>query len=180
MVTTHRRENFGAPLGEICAAVLELTEAFGDLHVALPVHPNPALRMQVEERLAGHPRVTLLPPLGYRDMVELLGRACIVMTDSGGLQEEAPSLGVTVRVLRDVTERWEGVEAGTARLVGTDRARIVDEATALLGSPSEYAMMARAVNPYGDCLASQRVVDALRGRRVVEWDPALAAAARAA
>ena len=170
VVTTHRRENFGAPLEQICAAVLDLTRAFTDLHVALPVHPNPAVRLAVEERLAGHPRVTLLPPLGYRDMVSLLTRASIVLTDSGGLQEEAPSLGVPVLVLRDVTERWEGVEAGTARLVGTDRARIVHEATSLLGSPGEYALMARATNPYGDGLASLRIVDALRGRPVAEWD----------
>jgi UDP-N-acetylglucosamine 2-epimerase (non-hydrolysing) len=135
------------------------------------------VRLAVQERLAGHPRIALLPPLGYRDMVALLGRASIVLTDSGGLQEEAPSLGLPVLVLRDVTERWEGVEAGTARLVGTDRARIVHEATSLLASPGEYALMARAINPYGDGLASERIVDALRGRPVAEWDAASFAAA---
>jgi UDP-N-acetylglucosamine 2-epimerase (non-hydrolysing) len=171
VVTAHRRESFGAPLEQICAAVADLVEAFPDIHVAFPVHPNPSVRMAVGERLEGNDRVSLLPPLGYREIVALLGRAEIVLTDSGGLQEEAPSLGKPVLVLRDVTERWEAVEAGSARLVGTDRARIVAEASAVLSSGDAYVRMSRAGNPYGDGLAAGRIVSALRGLPVDEWVP---------
>jgi UDP-N-acetylglucosamine 2-epimerase (non-hydrolysing) len=169
LVTAHRRESFGAPLQRICAAVAELVAAFPDIHVAFPVHPNPAVRIAVGDGLAGNDRVTLLPPLGYREMVDLLERSAIVLTDSGGLQEEAPTLGKPVLVLRDVTERLEAVEAGSARLVGTDTARIVREASALLGRPGEYALMARASNPYGDGLAARRIVSALRGSTTDAW-----------
>jgi UDP-N-acetylglucosamine 2-epimerase (non-hydrolysing) len=119
----------------------------------------------------------VIEPLGYRSMVELLHRATLVLTDSGGLQEEAPSLGKPVLVLRDVTEREEGVAAGACRLVGTDVDRIVASASELLTSPVEYARMATAVNPYGDGRAAERIVDALRGLPVEEWRPALAHAA---
>jgi UDP-N-acetylglucosamine 2-epimerase (non-hydrolysing) len=115
----------------------------------------------------------VIEPLGYRSMVELLNRATLVLTDSGGLQEEAPSLGKPVLVLRDVTERQEGVEASACRLVGTDDERIVSEASELLSSPAEYAQMSRAVNPYGDGRAAERIVDALCGTPVGEWHPAL-------
>jgi UDP-N-acetylglucosamine 2-epimerase (non-hydrolysing) len=169
LVTAHRRESFGAPLQRVCAAVAELVSAYPDVHVAFPVHPNPAVRMAVDGMLAGNDRVSLLPPLGYREMVGLLERATLVLTDSGGLQEEAPSLGKPVLVLRDVTEREEAVQAGAARLVGTDVDRILEGASTLLDSPEAYALMSRAANPYGDGHAAERIVAALRGAAVDEW-----------
>lgn len=180
LVTAHRRESFGAPLQRVCAAVTELVSAFPDVHVAFPVHPNPAVRMAVDEELAGNDQVSLLPPLGYREMIGLLERSTIVLTDSGGLQEEAPSLGKPVLVLRDVTEREEAVRAGAARLVGTDIARIVEQASVLLDSPDAYRLMACAANPYGDGHAAERIVAALRGAAVDEWSPPLAQPAEAA
>jgi UDP-N-acetylglucosamine 2-epimerase (non-hydrolysing) len=123
----------------------------------------------VDDKLGRNASVTLLEPLGYREMVSLLERSWLVLTDSGGLQEEAPSLGKPVLVLREVTERHEGVAAGTIRLVGTDTERIVEETTALLSSPGEYALMSQAVNPYGDGRASERIVDALAGKPVASW-----------
>jgi UDP-N-acetylglucosamine 2-epimerase len=169
VVTAHRRESFGHPLESICTAVEILAARFSDVQFVFPVHPNPAVRAVVAERLGGNPRVTLVEPLGYREMVALLERSRLVLTDSGGLQEEAPSLGKPVLVLRDVTERQEGVAAGTVRLVGTDTERIVEETTALLSSPGEYALMSQAVNPYGDGRASGRIADALMGRPVAPW-----------
>jgi UDP-N-acetylglucosamine 2-epimerase (non-hydrolysing) len=169
LVTAHRRESFGAPLQRVCAAVAELVSAYPGVRVAFPVHPNPAVRMAVDGMLAGNDRVSLLPPLGYREMVGLLERATLVLTDSGGLQEEAPSLGKPVLVLRDVTEREEAVQAGAARLVGTDVDRILEGASTLLDSPEAYALMSRAANPYGDGHAAERIVAALRGAAVDEW-----------
>jgi len=169
--TAHRRESFGAPLERVCAAVVTLAERFPDVRFVYPVHPNPSVRTVVEEALGGNSSVTMLEPLGYRDMVALLERCHLVLTDSGGLQEEAPSLGKPVLVLRDVTERWEGIEAGTARLVGTDTLRIVEETSAVLESPGEYALMSEAANPYGDGRASERIADALAGRDVSDWKP---------
>jgi UDP-N-acetylglucosamine 2-epimerase (non-hydrolysing) len=169
LVTAHRRESFGAPLAQICDALVEILDRVPDTHVAFPVHPNPSVRDTVERRLGGHPAITLLPPLRYRDMVEALTRSTIVLSDSGGLQEEAPSIGKPVLVLRGVTERVEGVAAGTVRLVGTQRSRIVREALTLLGSPGEIALMSRAVNPYGDGRAAGRIVTALLGDPVDEW-----------
>jgi len=177
LVTAHRRESFGRPLQQVCAAVRELVAARPDVHVVFPVHPNPAVRMAAEELLAGIERVSLLPPVGYRQMVGLLHRCALVLTDSGGLQEEAPSLGKPVLVLRDVTERQEAVEAGAAVLVGTDAGRIVATAGALLDSPSRYAAMSRAGNPYGDGRAAERIVASLRGEPVAEWAPLAAEAA---
>lgn len=172
VVTAHRRESFGQPLERICRAVGRIASAFPDVHVVLPAHPNPAVRLALETHLPRIDAISVIEPLGYRAMVELLRRSTLVLTDSGGLQEEAPSLGKPVLVLRDVTERQEGVEAGATRLVGTDEDRIVDEASALLGSPGEYALMAHAVNPYGDGRAAGRIVAALRGEQVEEWSPA--------
>jgi UDP-N-acetylglucosamine 2-epimerase (non-hydrolysing) len=177
LVTAHRRESFGEPLQRICAALRALVAGRPDLHVVFPVHPNPAVRLAAEEMLAGTERVWLMPPLGYREMVGVLHRCTLVLTDSGGLQEEAPSLGKPVIVLREVTERQEAVEAGTAVLVGTDVAAIVDTAGALLDSPSRYARMARAANPYGDGHAAKRIVAALRGEPIAEWSPVTANAA---
>jgi UDP-N-acetylglucosamine 2-epimerase (non-hydrolysing) len=173
VVTTHRRESFGPPLERICSAIGRLVRRFPDVHVVLPAHPNPSVRLTLDEHLPASPAISVIEPLGYRSMVELLNRSTLVLTDSGGLQEEAPSLGKPVLVLRDVTEREEGVEAGACRLVGTDDDRIVAEATELLSDPFEYALMSRAVNPYGDGRAAERIVDALLGLPVDEWRPAL-------
>jgi UDP-N-acetylglucosamine 2-epimerase (non-hydrolysing) len=171
LLTAHRRESFGAPLERICAAVSTLTQRFPELQFVFPVHPNPAVRATVGRTLAGNPRVTLLEPLGYRDLVELLERSWVVLTDSGGLQEEAPSLGKPVLVLREVTERHEGVEAGTVRLVGTRTERIVEEASTLFESPGEYALMSESVNPYGDGHAARRIAQALLGEPAPDWAP---------
>jgi UDP-N-acetylglucosamine 2-epimerase (non-hydrolysing) len=178
VVTTHRRESFGPPLERICAAVGRLVARFPDIHVVLPAHPNPSVRLTLDEYLPASPAISVIEPLAYRSMVELLHRATLVLTDSGGLQEEAPSLGKPVLVLRDVTEREEGVAAGACRLVGTDVGRIVGAASELLTSPVEYARMSGAVNPYGDGRAAERIVDALRGLPVDEWRPAAELAAQ--
>ena len=164
LVTTHRRESFGAPLRSICAAIRDLAERFPELQFVLPVHPNPEVKRTVEELLCDLPGMHLIPPVDYLEFVHLMARADLVLTDSGGVQEEAPSLGKPVLVLREVTERPEGVTAGTARVVGTDRARIVAAATELLTSPEAYARMANAVNPYGDGHASERILSALAER----------------
>jgi len=177
VVTTHRRESFGPPLERICGALARLVARFPEVQVVLPAHPNPSVRLTFAEHLPASPAISVIEPLGYRSMVELLHRATLVLTDSGGLQEEAPSLGKPVLVLRDVTEREEGVAAGACRLVGTDADRIVAAASELLSSPVEYARMSGAVNPYGDGRAAERIVAALRGLPVREWRPAFAHAA---
>lgn len=164
LVTTHRRESFGAPLRSTCAALRELVERFPDIHVVLPVHPNPEVKSTVESLLCDLPRTSLIEPVDYVEFVHLMDRAYLILTDSGGVQEEAPSLGKPVLVLREVTERPEGVAAGTAVVVGTDRARIVETASTLLTSAEAYARMANAVSPYGDGRASERIVAALAER----------------
>jgi UDP-N-acetylglucosamine 2-epimerase (non-hydrolysing) len=161
LVTAHRRENFGPPLEEICLALRDLA-ARGDLEIVYPVHLNPNVQEPVYRILGNVPHVTLLPPLDYLPLVHLLKRATLVLTDSGGIQEEAPAFGVPVLVLREVTERPEGVEAGVLKLVGTDRKRIVSEATRLLDDDAAYAAMARAVNPFGDGRAAIRIVERLQ------------------
>ncbi len=162
LVTAHRRENFGRPLENICAALRKLSTR-PDVHLVYPVHLNPNVWDVVHRLLDGVPNITLLPPLDYLPLVHLLKRSVLVLTDSGGLQEEAPGLGVPVLVLRTVTERPEGVQAGTVKLVGTDTARIVQEATRLLDDAQAHAAMAQAVNPYGDGHAAERIVNALIG-----------------
>jgi UDP-N-acetylglucosamine 2-epimerase len=164
LVTTHRRESFGAPLRSTCAAIRELAGRFPELQFVLPVHPNPEVKQTVETLLCDLPGMLLIPPVDYLEFVHLMARADLVLTDSGGVQEEAPSLGKPVLVLREVTERPEGVQAGTAKVVGTDAARIVAEASELLTSAEAYAKMANAVNPYGDGHASERIVAALGER----------------
>jgi UDP-N-acetylglucosamine 2-epimerase (non-hydrolysing) len=164
LVTTHRRESFGAPLESTCSALRQLVERFPDIQVVLPVHPNPQVKRTVEAALCDLDRVTLIEPVDYVEFVHLMSRAYLILTDSGGVQEEAPSLGKPVLVLREVTERPEGVAAGTAVVVGTDRERIVSLACELLSSPAAYARMANAVNPYGDGRASERIVAAIRER----------------
>jgi UDP-N-acetylglucosamine 2-epimerase (non-hydrolysing) len=164
LVTTHRRESFGAPLRAICAAIGDLVARFPDIEVVLPVHPNPNVKGPVEAALCDTPRVRLIEPVDYVEFVHLMARAHLILTDSGGVQEEAPSLGKPVLVLRDTTERPEGVEAGTAVVVGTDRERIVATAAELLSSRQAYERMANAVSPYGDGRASERIVAALEQR----------------
>jgi UDP-N-acetylglucosamine 2-epimerase (non-hydrolysing) len=164
LVTIHRRESFGTPLRAVCTALRELAASFPDLDFVLPVHPNPAVREPVEALLGAVAAVRLVAPLEYVECVHLLARAYLVLTDSGGVQEEAPSLGKPVLVLRDVTERPEGVGAGVAVLVGTDPTRIVATAAPLLRDAAAYARMATAVNPYGDGHAADRIADALSAR----------------
>ncbi|HJR15871.1 MAG TPA: UDP-N-acetylglucosamine 2-epimerase (non-hydrolyzing) [Gemmatimonadales bacterium] len=164
LVTTHRRESFGAPLQSTCGAIRDLAGRHPDLQFVLPVHPNPQVKQTVERLLCDLPGMYLIDPVDYVEFVHLMNRAYLVLTDSGGVQEEAPSLGKPVLVLREVTERPEGVEAGTAVVVGTDRDRIVRVASELLTSTKAYERMANAVNPYGDGQASGRIVRALAER----------------
>jgi UDP-N-acetylglucosamine 2-epimerase (non-hydrolysing) len=161
LVTAHRRESFGAGFERICRAIQRLADR-GDVHVVYPVHPNPNVREVVERILGSQPNITLLQPQDYVPFVDLLRRSYIILTDSGGIQEEAPSLGKPVLVLREKTERPEAVEAGTVKLVGTDEDRIVAEAGVLLDQPDEYARRSRIHNPYGDGHASERIESALR------------------
>jgi len=158
LLTTHRRENLGSPLQEIYLALRELIHSYPDLAVVFPVHKNPKVRQEVAQVLQGVERVYLTEPLDYLPFINVMKRAHLVLTDSGGIQEEAPALGKPVLVLRDVTERPEAVAFGTARLVGTDRHRLVEEVRLLLDSQDAYAAMATAVNPYGDGQAAQRIV----------------------
>jgi UDP-N-acetylglucosamine 2-epimerase (non-hydrolysing) len=162
LVTAHRRENFGAPLEHICTALHSLADTYGDaIRIVYPVHLNPNVKGPVYAMLGNIPNITLLPPLDYLPLVHLLKRARLVLTDSGGLQEEAPSLGVPVLVLREVTERPEGIEAGTVRLVGTQTETIIAEARRLLDDDTAHQTMARAINPYGDGKAAGRIVELL-------------------
>jgi len=160
LVTAHRRENFGQPLADICEALKQLA-ARGDVEIVYPVHLNPNVQEPVHRLLDGVAHVTLLPPMDYLPLVHLMKHARIILTDSGGIQEEAPAFGIPALVLREVTERPEGVAAGALKLVGTDTRHIVEEATRLLDDPSAYAEMARASNPYGDGNAAGRIVEAL-------------------
>lgn len=157
LLTAHRRENFGEPLEEICAAVLDLCGQFPDLKVLFPVHPNPNVRRTVGQLLAGHPRITLSEPLAYPDLVAAMQCAKLILTDSGGIQEEAPALAKPVLVLRTVTERPEAVELGVAKIVGAIRPTIVSEASRLLLDADHYARMARGGSPYGDGHAAERI-----------------------
>ncbi|MBN2147318.1 MAG: UDP-N-acetylglucosamine 2-epimerase (non-hydrolyzing) [Anaerolineales bacterium] len=162
LITAHRRENFGQPLENICAAIREIADLYGDhLRLVYPVHLNPNVQEPVYRLLGEIPNIILLPPLDYLPLVHLMKRATLFLTDSGGIQEEAPGLGVPVLVMREVTERPEGVQAGTVRLVGTDRQHIVNQVRQLLDDPAAYAAMANAVNPYGDGKAAQRIVRAI-------------------
>ncbi|MBI1321551.1 MAG: UDP-N-acetylglucosamine 2-epimerase (non-hydrolyzing) [Candidatus Hydrogenedens sp.] len=160
LVTAHRRESFGAPFESICTALRALADR-GDVDLIYPVHPNPNVRRTVEARLSGVPHLHLVEPLEYLPFVHLLKKAALVLTDSGGLQEEAPALGKPVLVMRDVTERPEAIAAGTARLVGTNADIIVAESNRLLDDAAAYAAMARAVNPFGDGRAAARIADHL-------------------
>lgn len=165
LVTAHRRESLGPALRDICLAVRDLAATHPTVHFVYPVHLNPRVARPVHELLDGLANVTLAAPLDYVSLVHLMTRATLILTDSGGIQEEAPALGVPVLVLREVTERPEGVEAGVARVVGTDRTRIVAAARPLLSDPAAHAAMAARVHPYGDGHAAERIVAALLAAR---------------
>lgn len=163
LITAHRRESFGAALREICFAIKELASQLESqgFHFVYPVHLNPNVCRPVKEILSGLPNVSLIEPLDYLSMVQLMKRSTLILTDSGGIQEEAPSLGVPVLVMRETTERPEGIEAGVARLVGTRRDRIVEETAHLLQDSVAYQAMVTRVNPYGDGRAAARIVSFL-------------------
>lgn len=160
LVTAHRRENFGEPLENICHAIRQLALR-GDVEIVYPVHLNPNVQEPVSRILKNVPNITLLPPLDYLPLVHLMKRATLILTDSGGIQEEAPAFGIPVLVMRETTERPEGVEAGALKLVGTNQDHILEEAIKLLEDPSAHAAMAKATNPYGDGHAAERIVNAL-------------------
>ncbi len=161
LVTVHRRENHGAPLDRICDALIALLARHPALGAWLPMHPSPAVREAVVARLGAHPRIRLTEPLGYVDFVTALDGATLVLSDSGGVQEECAALGKPMLVMRDDTERPEAVDAGVAVLVGTDPARIVEVASRLLGDPEAASRMARPSTAFGDGRASERILDAL-------------------
>lgn len=161
LVTAHRRENFGAPMENICNALLQLARR-GDVEIVYPVHLNPNVQEPVNKLLKGVEHITLLPPLDYLPLVHLMKRAYLILTDSGGIQEEAPAFGIPTLVLRDVTERPEGVDAGTLKLTGTETAQITSEASLLLDNPSAYQAMSQASNPYGDGHAAERIVQEIQ------------------
>ena len=160
LVTAHRRENFGQPLEDICAAILSIAQR-DDVQIVYPVHLNPNVQGPVNRLLKDHPNITLLPPLDYLPLVHLMKNADLILTDSGGIQEEAPAFGVPVLVMREVTERPEGVQAGTLKLVGTDIRKIVNEANYLLNDAKAHAAMAQAVNPFGMGDSAKKIVDTL-------------------
>jgi len=161
LVTMHRRENWGEPIRSVCRAVVRLVHAFPDVHVLFTTHANPDVRSAVTEVLDGVERVDILGPQQYLPFTKLMEAATLILSDSGGVQEEAPSLGKPVLVLRNVTERPEAVESGVALLVGTDEAVVFDAAATLLGDGAAYATMAHAINPFGDGHASERIADVL-------------------
>lgn len=172
LVTAHRRENFGQPLENICMALRDIAERYkAHVHLVYPVHPNPNVRGPVYRLLRNVSNITLTPPLDYLPFVHLMKHSYMVLTDSGGIQEEAPELGVPVLVLREVTERPEAVEAGTVRVVGTNRGDIVAEIVGLMENDEVYNRMAHAVNPYGDGRAAERIVGALLGEKVFPFKP---------
>lgn len=168
LVTGHRRENFGEPFQMLCAAIADLAQAH-KLQVVYPVHLNPNVQAPVRRILGSIDNVHLIEPLDYLPFVYLMQRSYVILTDSGGIQEEAPSLGKPVFVMRNVTERPEAVAAGTVRLVGTDRKRIFDSVSDVLCDEARYLAMSRIHNPYGDGKASERIAGVLAGRPIEEW-----------
>ncbi|MDQ2731958.1 MAG: UDP-N-acetylglucosamine 2-epimerase (non-hydrolyzing), partial [Armatimonadota bacterium] len=159
LVTLHRRENLGEPMRHVCQAIQILLHRFPDVLVIFPWHLNPEVRKVVSAELGEHPRALLVEPLEYAPLVHLMKLSTLVLTDSGGIQEEAPSLGKPVLVARETTERPEGIEAGSARLVGTTTSVIVDNVTELLTQPDVYDAMSHTQNPYGDGQAAGRICD---------------------
>ena len=161
LVTTHRRENLGEPMRHVYQAIRDLLNDFDDIQVVFPVHKNPKVRQVVQEELGDVDRVTLIDPLDYEPFANLMAKSYLILTDSGGIQEEAPALGKPVLVMRDTTERPEGVEAGTLKLVGTEEETIYNEFTKLLTNQELYNQMSKASNPYGDGFASAKIVKIL-------------------
>lgn len=161
LVTTHRRENLGEPMRHVYKALRRITEELEDVEVVFPVHKNPKVREVVREELGGLAKVHLIDPLDYEPFANLMHRSYLILTDSGGVQEEAPALGKPVLVLRDTTERPEAVEAGTVKLIGTDREVVYNEAMELLTNQAEYNRMSEACNPYGDGEAARRIIKAI-------------------
>jgi len=162
LATVHRRENWGEPLQDILASFTQILTDFPDTALLLPMHRNPTVREPIQQALGNHPRVFLTEPLDYAQLVAAIQNCYLLLTDSGGLQEEAPSLGKPVLVLRETTERPEAIAAGTAKLVGTNPQTVVKAATELLSDPQAYATMANAINPFGDGTASQQIVKIVR------------------
>jgi UDP-N-acetylglucosamine 2-epimerase (non-hydrolysing) len=170
LMTAHRRENQGEPHRNVFRAVRRIADEFEDVAIAYPVHPNPAVLEPARELLDGHPRIKLAEPLDLAEMYNLYPHTYLILTDSGGLQEEAPSFGVPVLVLRDTTERPEGIDAGTLELVGTDEEQVYERAKELLTDAGLYDAMSRAANPYGDGRASERIVAAIKHHFCVSQD----------
>jgi len=167
LVTVHRRESFGKPLENICHALARIAYRYQDkIQMVYPVHLNPNVRKTVYEILSGIPNISLIEPVNYEELVGLMSNAYLIMTDSGGIQEEAPTLHKPVLVLRDVTERPEAIEADAAKLIGTDADRIYSETVRLIEEPESYYQMSNAINPYGDGQASQRIVQFLLGKPI--------------
>ena len=171
LVTTHRRENLGEPMRHVYQALKRIVTEFSDVEVVFPVHRNPKVREVVESVLGHLPRVHLTDPLDYEPFVNLMARSTLILTDSGGIQEEAPSLGKPVLVLRDTTERPEAIEAGTVRLIGTAEETVYAETKALLSDPAQYRAMSEATNPYGDGKASRRIVQTILWRQGMNATP---------
>ena len=161
LLTTHRRENLGEPMRHVYRAMRRLVDEFEDVEIVFPVHKNPKVREVVQEELGGLAKVHLIDPLDYEPFANLMHRSYLILTDSGGVQEEAPALGKPVLVLRDTTERPEAVAAGTVKLIGTDEKVVYDEEKLLLTDGEEYSRMSEACNPYGDGKASQRIIQAI-------------------
>lgn len=162
LVTSHRRENWGEPMRNIALALKEILDKFEDIYIIFPMHPNPIIRKEFLPVIGSHERVFIISPVDYKIMVYLISKSYIVLSDSGGIQEEAPSLGRPVLVLREVTERPEAVKAGTVKLVGTNKDKIVKELSELLTNEDSYERMSSAINPYGDGKASLRIVEILK------------------
>lgn len=170
LLTAHRRENFGQGIVNICQAIKQICLRYGNvIRIVYPVHPNPSVEAPVKQLLGDVPQVILLPPLMYQSLVQVMARSYLVLTDSGGIQEEAPGLGKPVLVLRDVTERPEAVLAGTVRLVGTNPSRIIEAFVELWEKESTYQQMAKAINPYGDGYAAERITSILVNEPVTEF-----------
>ena len=163
-VTAHRRESFGEPLCELMGALIEITSRFSGVNIVYPVHPNPSVMEPVTRELGGRDRIHLIDPLGYGDLIQLLEASRLILTDSGGIQEEAPSLGKSVIVLRDKTERVETIESGVARLVGMDRARIVQAVIECLSENKRAGLAIPVENPYGDGIAARRIAGSILNR----------------
>lgn len=165
LLTAHRRENFGQPLKNIFQAVLDILSKYQDIQVIYPVHPNPNVRKLAYDMLGSEPRVKLVEPMDYFEFIQAMQSACIILTDSGGVQEEAPALGKPVLVLRETTERPEPIEEGVAKLIGTNTSKITEEVSLLLSDPAHYQSMARVCMPYGDGQAANKLIQIIHNHR---------------